>query len=81
MKPFNQEQKDWISQHFQAGMELDDIALSTGRNIQRIKRSLADTGDIYLSWYKTPQENTLLLHLRELNIKTVEDYQSYIKDL
>ena len=62
---------NWIQKEYQSGRTIEEIAIDTGMSKQNIKRALAECGELYLSWYKTVEENNLLAYLKSYDITNV----------
>lgn len=64
---------NWFEQEYQNGRTIEEMAIDTGFSKQNVKRALAEAGLIYLSWYKTNEEDKILKFLRSKNIITKEN--------
>lgn len=62
---------EWIHNEFRSGRTIEEISVDTGMSRQNVKRALAEAGEIYLSWYKTHNENELLTYLKSKGITCV----------
>lgn len=64
---------EWIKQEFIVGRTFEEIALDTGWSVQTVKRALAESHTIQLSWHKSKAQHKLLSHLSSKGIHTLED--------
>lgn len=62
---------NWIVNEYQAGRTTQEIAVDTGMSRQNVKRALAEAGLLTLSWYKTKEENKMLIALASKDINNV----------
>lgn len=62
---------NWIVNEYQAGRTTQEIAIDTGMSRQNVKRALAEAGLLTLSWYKTSEENKMLIALASKGISNV----------
>lgn len=72
LQKLSQNDLEWIKNEHQNGRTIEEIATDTGLSKQMVKRALAEVHELYLSWYKTKDENALLMYLKDRNIHTVE---------
>lgn len=73
LNKFTQNELDWVKSEYENGRSIEEISVDTGLSRQMIKRMLAETGTIYLTWYKTRNENALLQYLRIKGITSLDD--------
>lgn len=64
---------NWFEKEYQNGRTIEEMAIDTGFSKQNVKRALAEAGLVYLSWYKTTEEDKILKFLRSKNIITKEN--------
>lgn len=69
---------NWFNQEYQNGRTIEEMAIDTGFSKQNVKRALAESGILYLSWYKTEEENEMLKYLRHKNITTLEQLKEKV---
>lgn len=69
---------NWFKQEHQNGREIEEMAIDTGFSKQNVKRALAEAGVLYLSWYKTDEENQMLKYLRSKRITNLEQLQGVL---
>ena len=60
-------------QEYQAGRTVEEMSIDTGWSKQNIKRALAEGQLMYLSWYKTHEEDSMLKFLKEIGITSARD--------
>lgn len=72
LKDLTQKDLEWIKNEYQSSRSVEEISTDTGLSKQMVKRALAEVHAMYLTWYKTKDENELLLFLKNRNIHTVE---------
>lgn len=75
----NQNEKQFITDCYNNGESPDEIAINVGISVNAVKRALADTNTITLSWYKTKQQHALLEHLKRYGILSVSDFEAKVK--
>lgn len=63
----------WIANEFQSNRTVQEIAIDTGMSKQNVKRALAEAGLLTLSWYKTNEENKMLIALASKGISNVKE--------
>lgn len=63
----------WIANEFQSNRTVQEIAIDTGMSKQNVKRALAEAGLLTLSWYKTSEENKMLIALASKGISNVKE--------
>lgn len=68
----------WFCNEYQSGRTLDEISVDTGFSKQNIKRALAEGNLIYLTWYKTSEEDAILKYLRRHKITSLNQVRQYI---
>ena len=59
---------NWFTQQYQAGRTVEEMSIDAGWSKQNVKRALAEGGVMYLSWYKTTEENTMLKYLKDMEV-------------
>ena len=64
---------NWFTQQYQAGRTVEEMSIDTGWSKQNIKRALAEGQLMYLSWYKTHEEDSMLKFLKEIGITSARD--------
>lgn len=69
---------NWFKQEYENGRTLDEISIDTGFSKQNIKRALAEAGLMYLSWYKTNEEDKILKYLRGKDITKLNQLVIYL---
>lgn len=69
---------NWFKQEYENGRTLDEISIDTGFSKQNIKRALAEAGLMYLSWYKTNEEDKILKYLRNKDITKLNQLVIYL---
>lgn len=69
---------NWFKQEYENGRTLDEISVDTGFSKQNIKRALAEAGLMYLSWYKTNEEDKILKYLRGKDITKLNQLVIYL---
>lgn len=69
---------NWFKQEYENGRTLDEISVDTGFSKQNIKRALAEAGLMYLSWYKTNEEDKILKYLRNKDITKLNQLVIYL---
>ena len=69
---------NWIKAEYLSGRDIHDIMVDTGISASNIKRALAECGLMYLHWYKTKEENSILEYLRGKNIRTLQELEQWV---
>lgn len=69
---------NWIANEKRSGRTIEEIAIDTGMSKQNVKRALAESGDMVLSWYKTKEENLMLEFLRNKGITKLNQLTNMI---
>lgn len=64
---------NWFTQQYQAGRTVEEMSIDSGWSKQNVKRALAEGQIMYLSWYKTHEENSMLKFLKEIGITSARD--------
>ena len=59
---------NWFTQRYQAGSTVEEMSIDAGWSKQNVKRALAEGGVMYLSWYKTAEENAMLKYLKDMEV-------------
>ncbi|WP_395143729.1 hypothetical protein ACF3NV_07740 [Moraxella atlantae] len=65
----------WFKQEYEAGRTIEEMSIDTGWSKQNVKRALAEAGIMYLSWYKTANENELLKFLYSKGITRLDQVE------
>ena len=63
----------WFCQEYKNGRTVEEMAVDNGWSKQNVKRALAEGQLMYLSWYKTNEENAMLKYLRDIGITNFND--------
>ena len=63
----------WFCQEYKNGRTVEEMAVDNGWSKQNVKRALAEGQLMYLSWYKTHEEDSMLKYLKELGITSASD--------
>ena len=63
----------WYCQEYKAGRTVEEMAIDNGWSKQNVKRALAEGGLMYLSWYKTAEENAMLKYLRDIGVNSFNE--------
>lgn len=58
----------WFSKEYREGRTIEEMSIDSGWSKQNVKRALAEGNLMYLSWYKTKEENAMLKYLRDIGI-------------
>ena len=66
---------NWFTQQYQAGRTVEEMSIDTGWSKQNVKRALAEGKLMYLSWYKTSEEDSMLKFLKDIGITSARDLQ------
>ena len=64
---------NWFTQQYQAGRTVEEMSIDTGWSKQNVERALAEGQLMYLSWYKTHEEDNMLKFLKEIGITSTRD--------
>ena len=64
---------NWFTQQYQAGRTVEEMSIDTGWSKQNVKRALAEGQLMYLSWYKTNEEDSMLKFLKDIGITSARD--------
>ena len=63
----------WFCQEYKNGRTVEEMAVDNGWSKQNIKRALAEGQLMYLSWYKTREEDSMLKYLKDIGITSARD--------
>ena len=63
----------WFCQEYKNGRTVEEMAVDNGWSKQNVKRALAEGQLMYLSWYKTHEEDSMLKYLKEIGITSASD--------
>lgn len=63
----------WFCQEYKNGRTVEEMAVDNGWSKQNVKRALAEGQLMYLSWYKTHEEDSMLKFLKEIGITSARD--------
>lgn len=63
----------WFCQEYKNGRTVEEMAVDNGWSKQNVKRALAEGQLMYLSWYKTYEEDSMLKFLKEIGITSARD--------
>ena len=63
----------WFCQEYKNGRTVEEMAVDNGWSKQNVKRALAEGQLMYLSWYKTHEEDSMLKYLKDIGITSVRD--------
>ena len=63
----------WFCQEYKNGRTVEEMAVDNGWSKQNVKRALAEGQLMYLSWYKTREEDSMLKFLKEIGITSARD--------
>ena len=63
----------WFCQEYKNGRTVEEMAVDNGWSKQNVKRALAEGQLMYLSWYKTREEDSMLKFLKEIGITSASD--------
>lgn len=69
---------NWFHQEYLAGRSIEEMSIDVGFSKQNTKRALAEAGDLYLSWYKTKEEDHILKYLRSIGITSLNQLKQAI---
>ena len=64
---------NWFTQQYQAGRTVEEMSIDAGWSKQNVKRALAEGQLMYLSWYKTREEDSMLKYLKDIGITSARD--------
>ena len=70
---FDKSAINWFTQQYQAGRTVEEMSIDTGWSKQNVKRALAEGQLMYLSWYKTHEEDSMLKFLKDIGITSARD--------
>lgn len=68
-----------IASEYQAGRTVEEISIDSGIGKNNVKRALCEANLMSLSWYKTQEEDDILLHLDSIGITTLQDLKDVIQ--
>ena len=63
----------WFCQEYKNGRTVEEMAVDNGWSKQNVKRALAEGQLMYLSWYKTHEEDSMLKYLKDIGITSASD--------
>ena len=63
----------WFCQEYKNGRTVEEMAVDNGWSKQNVKRALAEGQLMYLSWYKTREEDSMLKYLKDIGITSARD--------
>ena len=63
----------WFCQEYKNGRTVEEMAVDNGWSKQNVKRALAEGQLMYLSWYKTHEEDSMLKFLKDIGITSARD--------
>ena len=63
----------WFCQEYKNGRTVEEMAVDNGWSKQNVKRALAEGQLMYLSWYKTYEEDSMLKYLKDIGITSASD--------
>ena len=63
----------WFCQEYKNGRTVEEMAVDNGWSKQNVKRALAEGQLMYLSWYKTREEDSMLKFLKEIGFTSARD--------
>ena len=63
----------WFCQEYKNGRTVEEMAVDNGWSKQNVKRALAEGQFMYLSWYKTREEDSMLKYLKNIGITSARD--------
>ena len=73
-----EDELNWIKYEYLSGRGIHDIVVDTGISASNIKRALAECGLMYLHWYKTKEENSMLEYLHSKDIRTLQELEQWV---
>lgn len=62
-----------IANEYQNGRTIEEISIDSGIGKNNVKRALCEANLMCLSWYKTQEEDDILLYLDSIGITTLQD--------
>ena len=68
-----------IANEYQNGRTIEEISIDSGIGKNNVKRALCEANLMSLSWYKTKEEDDILLLLDIIGITTLEDLKYVIQ--
>lgn len=68
-----------IANEYQNGRTIEEISIDSGIGKNNVKRALCEANLMSLSWYKTKEEDDILLFLDIIGITTLEDLKYVIQ--
>lgn len=68
-----------IANEYQNGRTIEEISIDSGIGKNNVKRALCEANLMSLSWYKTQEEDDILLFLDIIGITTLEDLKYVIQ--
>lgn len=67
-----------IASEYQAGRTIEQISIDSGIGKNNVKRALCEANLLSLSWYKTEEEDSILVYLETKGINTLQGLQDVI---
>ena len=68
-----------IANEYQNGRTIEEISIDSGIGKNNVKRALCEANLMSLSWYKTQEEDDILLYLDSIGITTLQDLKYVIQ--
>ena len=68
-----------IANEYQNGRTIEEISIDSGIGKNNVKRALCEANLMSLSWYKTKEEDDILLFLDSIGITTLQDLKYVIQ--
>ena len=68
-----------IANEYQNGRTIEEISIDSGIGKNNVKRSLCEANLMSLSWYKTQEEDDILLYLDSIGITTLQGLKDVIQ--
>ena len=68
-----------IANEYQNGRTIEEISIDSGIGKNNVKRALCEANLMSLSWYKTQEEDDILLYLDSISITTLQDLKYVIQ--
>lgn len=68
-----------IANEYQNGRTIEEISIDSGIGKNNVKRALCEANLMSLSWYKTQEEDNILLYLDSIGITTLQDLKDVIQ--
>ena len=68
-----------IANEYQNGRTIEEISIDSGIGKNNVKRALCEANLMSLSWYKTQEEDDILLYLDSIGITTLQDLKDVIQ--